>query len=500
MTPDKHIEVALQALLESAPDASVIVDSSGAIVIVNAQAEKLFGYDRDELVGKQLEMLVPDSLREHHSKLRTRYEADPQTRPMGPELDLHGRRKDGTEFPVEISLSPLEIEGEMLVASAIRDMTVHRRAENKFRGLLDSAPDGIVGIGIDGRIELVNAEAARMFGYRREELMGARLESLVPERLRLAHEVHREHYIKDPQTRPMGLGMEPYGRRKDGTEFPVEILLSSIRGDKGLMGIAAIRDVTDRKQAEAEAERLKSEFFALVSHELRTPLTSIIGYLDIVDEGGPEMVSPKAREHLAVIRRNVKRLDHLVQDLLLVTQVESGGFEIDIGEVDIGALADECLQEVRPMAEKAGVELRCDAGEVRPFAGDSARIAQTLENLVSNAIKFTPPGGTVTGRITHDGDDCVIEIADTGIGISPHDMEHLFDRFYRAEGAEHKQTKGAGLGLSIAKAIVESHGGTIEVDSTEGSGSVFTVRLPAKPLEGSLGAADAGRQESAPHA
>jgi PAS domain S-box-containing protein len=383
-------------------------------------------------------------------------------------LDAHG------EVIVGPDGRPLKMRGTS------QDITA---AEAKFRQLLDLTPDAIIGIGEDGRIELVSRQVEEIFGYSHDELVGQSVELLVPERFRAGHEDRRSNYFQDPRTRPMGAGLELYARRRDGTEFPCEISLSSIATERGVMGIAAVRDITERKSIQAESERLKSEFFGLVSHELRTPLTSIVGYLEMLAERERENLSEEGQDFIDVIGRNSERLDGLVQDLLLVTQVEAGTFEIEMGRVDIGEVIEGCEREAKILAGRSEVELECRMEPVRPFAGDPKRLTQVLSNLVSNAIKFTPPGGRVEGSVREENGSCVIEISDSGMGIAEEELPHLFDRFYRSEDAMREQIKGVGLGLAITKAIVDSHGGEIEVQSVVGAGSTFRVVLPMKAYD-----------------
>ncbi len=476
-------------LLEAAPDAIVIIGIDGTILLVNSQTERIFGHPRADLVGRPIEILVPERFRPNHGSHRAGYFADPRVRPMGSTLELYGLRRDGTEFPVEISLSPLETEEGMVVSSAIRDITDRKRAEDKFRGLLESAPDAMVILGPDGKILLVNGQTEKLFGYARTELIGKPIETLVPERFRDRHPQHRDGYFAEPKARPMGMGLDLFGRRKDGKEFAAEISLSPIVTPDGTLVTAAIRDVTDRKRdmeeqnrRMQEANRLKSEFLANMSHELRTPLNAIIGFSKLLHGGKAGALTPTQVEYLGDIVNSSNHLLQLINDVLDLAKIESGRTEIRVEVVDLKRLAGEVRDILRGLAAEKRLRLVIDVSpELSAVEVDPRLLKQVLYNYLSNAIKFTPDAGKVAMRIVPEGvDQFRIEVEDSGIGIKAEDLGRLFVEFQQLDSSSSKRYSGTGLGLALTKRIVEAQGGSVGVESSFGTGSTFWALLPQK--------------------
>ncbi len=477
------VEARFRGLLESTPDAIVMVNVTGHIVLVNSQAEKVFGYQRAELIGQPVERLLPQRFRSMHLAHRGSFFTQPRTRTMGVGLELYGLRSNGEEFPVEISLSPIDTEEGTMVMSAVRDITDRKKAEQKFRGLLESAPDAMVIASRDGRIELINSQTERLFGYRREELLGQPIEILVPLRFRHKHPGYRAGFFAQPRARAMGAGLELNGLRKDGTEFPVEISLSPLETEEGLFVSSAIRDVTERKRFEQtlqQANRMKSEFLANMSHELRTPLNGIIGLSEFLHDEKPGKLNDKQREYLNDILGSGRHLLRLINDLLDLSKVEAGKMELFPEPFSLAKVIDEVCVVVSPLTEKKNITIRKNvAADTGNIMLDQQKLKQVLYNLLSNAVKFSNNNETVEIDAGLKGEDWLyIRVKDNGIGINPGDLGKLFVEFQQLDSGSARRYEGTGLGLALTKKLVEFQKGSITVDSTMNRGSTFTVMLP----------------------
>jgi PAS domain S-box-containing protein len=322
--------------------------------------------------------------------------------------------------------------------------------ESIFQAMLDAAPDAMIGVNSDGIIVMANAQTEVVFGYEPDSLLGEPIEVLVPEDVRDLHPTHRSEYFREPRTRPMGAGLDLSGRRADGSEFPAEISLSSIRTEDGPVSLAAIRDVTDRvavedeiREAREEADRAnqaKSDFLSRVSHELRTPLNSILGFGQLLEM--EKLPQGQRRSVLQILEAGAHLLD-LINEILDIEKIASGRMTLSLEPVHVGQVLDEALKLVRPIADQDGVHLidPPEAFEVSVQA-DRQRLKQVFLNLLSNAVKFNRVGGEVriSGETTSTG-SFRITVTDTGQGIAPEMMSKLFTPFSRL-GAERGGIEG----------------------------------------------------------
>jgi PAS domain S-box-containing protein len=501
-------------LLEAAPDGIIAVDNRGRIVLANAQMERLFGYTREELIGQPVELLVPEGARAVHEAHRARYERSHRTRPMGTGIELPARRRDGSTFPAEISLAAVTTTSGVLVAAAIRDETERNRAEAKFRSLLDAAPDAMLCIDAEGRITLANAEAERMLGYRREELVGQSVELLVPEGARAAHPGHRTQYFANPERRPMGAGRQLAVRRRDGSEFAADISLSAIDTDEGLLVSAAIRDVTDRLEAQAEAERLRAEaereryearvhqsqrleslgqLAGGVAHDFNNLLAVILNYAAFVKEDVATASGTVERGRWESVIADIGQIELAAQKATRLTHQLLSFARRDVARPEVVGLND-VIQEVQRLLNRTigeHVELVTNLGhELWPILADPGQMEQVLVNLAVNARDAMPLGGTLileTENLDVDegyaatrpevspGRYVSLRVSDTGEGMPSEVLERAFEPFYttKADG------EGTGLGLATVYGIVRQHGGYAQIYSEVGIGTTFTALLPA---------------------
>lgn len=467
----------------SADSAVLVTDQDGLIIYINNEAERLFGYRSQELLGQPVEMLMPEAQRNRHASLRERYNAGPHSRPLVSGLELTGRRADGTKFRAEISLAPFHTEDGIVVASTIREVPRHASSGDFFRAMLESAPDAMIITDSEGRIAIVNRRAEQIFGYDREEILGKHVELLLPESLRNRHVAHRSDFGKSPGFRLMGAGRDLVARRKDGSEFPAEISLSPVLAGGDDYVSTLIRDTTERKQLENElvdarreaerANRANSAFLAAASHDLRQPVQA----LSLLNGALRRAVdSAAARDLVDSQQQSLQAMTNLLNSLLDISRLDAGAIEPDVDAFPIQRLFDRLASEFGRQANQKGLVF-----ETRPSGAvvqsDPNLLGEIIQNFVSNAIRYTTSGKVVLS-CTIEGDECRIEVTDTGVGIATEQLEKIFQEFHQVSGKSGRN-EGFGLGLAIVRRLSDLLGHSVAVDSKEGRGSSFSVTVPA---------------------
>ena len=363
------------------------------------------------------------------------------------------------------------------------------RTEARYFQILDTAPDAMVVVGRDLKIAFVNVQAERLFGYTRAELLGQSLDTLLPERFRGAHGGHMARYFGQPVVRAMGSGLALFALRADGTEIAIEVSLSPVEMEEGVLVSAAIRDITERKRNEEDLRQArvaaeagsaaKSEFLSSMSHELRTPLNAILGYAQLLQRDKKEPLSPRHRERVDQLLKGGEHLLRLIDDMLDLSRIEAGGVSISTEPVSVVEVLDEVRRTLESMAARTGITIDV-VGAPATVAADRMRFAQILMNLGSNAIKYNRPNGKVTFVVSPAprNDRVRVMVSDTGIGIAADKHPKIFQPFQRA-GQEMGPIEGTGIGLVISKRLSELMDGEVGFRSDPGSGSDFWIDLPA---------------------
>lgn len=486
-------------LWEENPDALVALSEAGVVLHWNHAAETIFGYSADEAIGRTLtSLIVPsDRIEEEQRGLQEAITAGLVV------YESLRQRKDGTLVHVSVSAKAIRgADGRLLYFLLNKKDVTHlkvlrdsRVVEARFSNLLESTPDAIVMVNVTGRVVMVNSQAERMFGRLRADLIGRPVEALLPNRYRSAHHGHRGAFFAQPRTRAMGAGLELYGLRFNGEEFPVEISLSPIETEEGTMVMSAIRDVTDRKRLEqalrdknVELERaasVKDHFFASMSHELRTPLNAIIGFTGTLLMKLPGPLNPEQEKQLRIVQTGARHLLSLINDLLDLAKLGANKVDLRVEEVDCGQVVEEVAATLRHEAEAKQLTLDARLSDAPiVLRTDRRALSQIIINLAGNAVKFTDQGG-VSIRVERFGDadspGVSFSVEDTGPGIAPADQARLFEAFSRGEAADRRAVVGTGLGLHLSRRLADALGGTITFRTELGKGSVFTLNLSNAP-------------------
>lgn len=486
----------LDRVLQHMADGFVVFDSQWRFIYLNDRAIEMSGLTREALLHQRVWDLFPELVGSalHEQMLRAMSERTSVSTEFTMPRTGAWIRANAYPSPEGLIVFSSDITEEKRTGQAVVDL------ESRNRAILESALDGIISIDERGVIESVNPGAERLFGYTAAEMLGNNVTMLMPMPYQAEHPQYLTNYLQTGVRKIIGIGREVRGLRRDGSTFPMDLSVSEIRLSGRRLFLGLVHDITEHKLAEQQREkllkaerdarvqaefasRMKDEFLATLSHELRTPLSGILGWsqLLLARQAAPEDLQTGLR----TIQANAESQVRLVEDLLDMSRIVTGNMRLSLGEVDLKSLVDATVQMFVPEAQQKGVIIQTDFAEPLPhISADASRIKQIIWNLVGNSLKFTPAGGSIHISVALAGESVQLCVRDTGIGIQPDFLPHLFARFRQADSSTTRRHGGLGLGLAIVRHLSELHGGSVSAASEgQGKGAQFTVTIPPQPPE-----------------
>lgn len=477
----------LSVVIATAVDGVIIINDSGQIVTFNPACENLFGYDAAEVIGQNVNMLMPTPYHEEHDRYLSNYRETGERKIIGIGREVTGRRKDGTTFPMELSVGEAVHDGNRIFVGIVRDISERKQAEEelreseeRLRAVIDTAVDCVIIIDDAGSIQIFNPACERLFGYGAEDVIGQNVKMLMPSPYQEEHDGYMRNYRETGTRKIIGIGREVMGQRKDGSTFPMELSVGEAQQKGRPVFVGIIRDITERKAAELAISRSVDELAAFaysVAHDLKAPLRAIAGFSAALVEDYRDDLNEEAQSYLDFIEDGALRMGVMIDSLLEYSRI--GRDELPFEKIKPTEIIERALRSLHAVIEENGAEVVVD-GDWGEIDANVATLANVFQNLISNAIKFRRPGERPVVRIGgHETLSSVeISVADNGIGIPEECFDKVFQIFHRLH--DRKDFPGTGIGLAVVKKGVEVHHGTVAIESEEGVGSTFRLRLPKK--------------------
>ncbi|MDX5418993.1 MAG: PAS domain S-box protein [Hymenobacteraceae bacterium] len=498
-------ESRLQAIIETAIDGIITIDNRGKIETVNPAAAKIFGYEPGEMIGQNVNMLMPEPDHSMHDTYIENYHRTGVGQIIGKGREVLGKKKDGTVFPFLLSISEVNLQNKQIFTGVIHDITelkkteaALRESESRINSIIQTAVDGIITIDTRGVIEMVNPSACKLFGYDESELLGRKINLLMPEPDRSLHDNYMHHYHETGEKRIIGIGREVSGLKKDGTIFPLYLSINEVFLSDRKVYTGFIHDITHQKVSEerlrryaAELERSNRELqdFAYVSsHDLQEPLRKIQAFGDRLKTKEYEQLSEQGKDYVDRMLNAANRMQNLINDLLTFSRVTSKAKPFV--KVDLNQILADVLSDLEIAIERSGATI--ETSPLPVIQAEPTQMRQLLQNLISNAIKFRKEDVKPTIKVyarelqlkahmtATPGDELIeLHVEDNGIGFDEKYLDRIFNIFQRLEGQKYE---GSGIGLAICRKIAIRHGGDITAKSKPGEGTHFIVTLSKNHL------------------
>jgi two-component system, LuxR family, sensor kinase FixL len=467
----------LDAIINTTVDGIIVISATGTLEAFNRGAERLFGYPESEVLGRNVNMLMPSPYHEEHDGYLHRYKTTRQATIIGTGREVMGRRRDGSVFPLHLSVGEMTIGGEQKFTGMLHDLSRRvqlenqlRASEGRWRAIVESAVDGIIVIDSHGRVESFNPAAERLFGYAESEVIGNNVDMLMPSPYREEHDRYLSRYMATGRAKIIGIGREVTGRRKDGTTFPLHLSVGniSIEGEAKFTGIVhdlSARILVEEQLREQAALAKLGEMAAVIAHEVKNPLAGIRGAMQVIGRRLPPD-SPDAAMTHEIVKR-IDSLDSMMKDMLLFARPP----QPKRLPIEIASLVAVTASVVKEDTALRDVDVRI-AGSAPPVSADAEMLKMVFQNLLINGGQAMSGKGTIHVEIRRVDGMCQITVADSGPGILPEIRARIFTPFFTTK------SRGTGLGLPTAKRFIEAHDGRIEIDCPPQGGTVVHVALP----------------------
>jgi PAS domain S-box-containing protein len=470
------------SIVDNVIDGIITINKKGIIQTFNKAAEKLFMYDSLEVIGKNINMLMPEPYKSEHDSYLKNYMESGREKIIGIGREVEGLRKDASTFPLDLSISKINLGEEVIFAGIIRDISEIRfhqeelqQSQDRLQSIVDNVYEGIITIDAKGSIDSFNLAAEKIFGYKQDEVLSKNVKMLMPEPYHSEHDGYLSNYMNTGKEKIIGIGREVRGRKKNGIIFPLFLAVTHTNNHGKPLFVGMVKDLTEQKRL----EKLKNEFISTISHELRTPLTSIRGSLSLIDAGVVGTVDEKVSSLIQIALSNSERLILLINDILDIEKIESGEMSFDLEKVDLNKLISDSIELNQGFAREHNVLLNQENNKDKVLVYvDKNRLQQVITNLISNAVKYSPKGDIVLISTIINNRQVRLQVHDKGSGIPQSFKKRIFQKFAQADSSDTKQKGGTGLGLNISRSIIEKFGGTIGFESSSEAGTTFFFDLP----------------------